>query len=58
MFDLGTGYVIPMKMLFENTPSVHLTVYRGNIGQLEPVMLRMRSGLHLFDCIWLYILRQ
>ena len=22
---------IPMKMIFENTPSVHLTVYRGNI---------------------------
>ena len=24
---------IPMKIMFENTPSVHLTVYRGNFSQ-------------------------
>ena len=51
---------IPMKIMFENTPSVHLTVYRGifdTIGDsLDSLnMLRMRSGLHLFDYIWLYI---
>ena len=28
---------IPMKVIFENTPSAHLTVYRGNIRQLETV---------------------
>ena len=28
---------IPMKIMFENTTSVHLTVYRGNIRQLGTV---------------------
>ena len=26
---------IPMKIMFENTPSDHLTVYRGKIRQPE-----------------------
>ena len=50
---------IPTKIMFENTRSVHLTVYRGtstigdSLNSLN--MLRMRSGLHLFYYIWLYI---
>ena len=28
----------PMKIMFENTPSGHLTVCRGNIPQLETVL--------------------
>ena len=30
---------IPMKIMFENTPSVHITIYRGNIRQLETVCI-------------------
>ena len=28
---------IPMKIMFINKPSVHLTVYRGNIRELKTV---------------------
>ena len=45
---------IHMKIMFENAPSVHLTVY--SLDSLY--MLRMRDGLHLFDYIWLYIFRE
>ena len=45
---------IPAEIMFENTPGVHLTVYRGG-ARLESLnMLGMRSGFHLFDYIWLY----
>ena len=51
---------IPMKIMFENTPSVHLTEKQrenSTIGDsLDSLnMLRMKSGLHLFDYLWLYI---
>ena len=39
MHSLGIGYEydIPMKIMFENLQSVHLTVYRGTIRQLVTV---------------------
>ena len=49
---------IPMKIMFENTPSVHLSVYRIGDSLDSLNMLRIRSGLHLFDYIWLYICMQ
>ena len=59
MYSLGMIADIPMKIMFENKPSVRFTVQREylTIGDsLDSLnMLRMRSGLHLFDYIWLYI---
>ena len=37
--------------MFENTPGVHLTVYRGGASLESLNMLGMRSGFHLFDYI-------
>ena len=50
-----------MKIMFENTPSVHLTVFRGKIRQLETSldslnMLRMRGALPLFEYIIIMVM--
>ena len=49
---------IPMKIMFENIPRVHLyTVGYSKIGDSlgSLNMLRMRSGLHFFYIIYGYI---